>query len=148
MKRFHVHIAVDNLTQSTRFYSALFGVEPAVEKPDYAKWMLDDPRMNFAISARSSHVGINHLGFQVDSDEELTALRMQHADADLAVRNQGATTCCYAQSEKHWVTDPQGIAWEIYRTMGEAVTFNGAEASSQSPAIAAQPSANSCCAPA
>ena len=149
MKRFHVHVAVDDLAQSTRFYSALFGAEPAVEKSDYAKWMLDDPRINFAISKRGSEPGINHLGFQVESDDELAALQSQHNAAGLAVLNEGQTTCCYAESEKHWVTDPQGIAWEMYRTMGEAVTFNG-KPEAASVAVAASVAASeerTCCAP-
>jgi len=125
MKRFHVHVAVEDLAQSTRFYSALFGAQPSVEKSDYAKWMLDDPRINFAISQRGSAPGLNHLGFQVDSEDELAALQTQHHKAQLTVLNEGKTTCCYAESEKHWVTDPQGIPWEMYRTMGEAQTFNG-----------------------
>jgi catechol 2,3-dioxygenase-like lactoylglutathione lyase family enzyme len=149
MKRFHVHVAVDDLAQSTRFYSALFGAQPAVEKSDYAKWMLDDPRINFAISQRGSEPGINHLGFQVESDDELAALQSQHNAAGLAVLNEGQTTCCYAESEKHWVTDPQGIAWEMYRTMGEAVTFNGKpEPTSIAAAIpAATSNERTCCAP-
>jgi catechol 2,3-dioxygenase-like lactoylglutathione lyase family enzyme len=149
MKRFHVHVAVDDLAQSTRFYSALFGAQPAVEKSDYAKWMLDDPRINFAISQRGSEPGINHLGFQVESDDELAALQSQHNAAGLAVLNEGQTTCCYAESEKHWVTDPQGIAWEMYRTMGEAVTFNGKpEPASIAAAIpAATSNERTCCAP-
>jgi catechol 2,3-dioxygenase-like lactoylglutathione lyase family enzyme len=138
MKRFHVHVAVDDLAQSTRFYSALFGAQPTVEKPDYAKWMLDDPRINFAISHRGSKQGINHLGFQVDSDEELTDLQAQHEAAELAVFNEGNTQCCYAKSKKHWVTDPQGIAWEMYRTMGEVKTYNGDNAPAR---------AGACCSP-
>jgi catechol 2,3-dioxygenase-like lactoylglutathione lyase family enzyme len=149
MKRFHVHVAVEDLAQSTRFYSALFGAQPTVEKSDYAKWMLDDPRINFAISKRGSEPGINHLGFQVESDAELTALQSQHNAAGLAVLDEGLTTCCYAESDKHWVTDPQGIAWEMYRTMGEAVTFNGApDAASIAPAFpAANYDERTCCAP-
>ena len=138
MKRFHVHVAVDDLVQSTRFYSALFGAQPTVEKPDYAKWMLDDPHINFAISHRGSKQGINHLGFQVDTDEELTDLQAQHEAAELAVFNEGNTQCCYAKSKKHWVTDPQGIAWEMYHSMGEVKTYNGENA----PA-----SAGACCSP-
>lgn len=138
MKRFHVHVAVDDLAQSTRFYSALFGAQPTVEKPDYAKWMLEDPRINFAISHRGSKQGINHLGFQVDTDQELTDLQAQHEAAELAVFNEGNTQCCYAKSKKHWVTDPQGIAWEMYHSMGEVKTYNGDNTSA---------SAGACCAP-
>lgn len=125
MKRFHVHVAVEDLANSKRFYSALFSAPPTVEKSDYAKWMLDDPRINFAISKRGSKQGINHLGFQVDSSEELAALQMQHEAAELSMFNEGNIQCCYAQSKKHWLTDPQGIAWEMYHSMGEIKTYNG-----------------------
>jgi catechol 2,3-dioxygenase-like lactoylglutathione lyase family enzyme len=132
MKRFHVHVSVEDIAQSTRFYSALFGAPPTVAKPDYAKWMLDDPRINFAISHRVQRTtgtqgqrGINHLGFQVDSDDELTALQSQHEAAALSVFNEGNTQCCYAKSKKHWLTDPQGIAWEMYHSMGAVETYNG-----------------------
>ena len=143
MKRFHVHVAVEDLANSTRFYSALFGAPPAVEKPDYAKWMLDDPRINFAISKRGSKQGVNHLGFQVDSSDELTALQSQHEAAELSMFNEGNTQCCYAQSKKHWLTDPQGIAWEMYHSMGEVKTYNG-EDETAAPAK----SASACCSPA
>lgn len=142
MKRFHVHVSVDDLTQSTRFYSALFGAQPAVEKVDYAKWMLDDPRVNFAISKRGSKQGINHLGFQVDSSDELATLQSQHEAAELALFNEGNTQCCYAQSKKHWLTDPQGIAWEMYHSMGEVKTYNG-ESDIAAPAKAS----SACCNP-
>jgi catechol 2,3-dioxygenase-like lactoylglutathione lyase family enzyme len=138
MKRFHVHVAVEDLAQSTRFYSALFGAQPNVEKPDYAKWMLDDPRINFAISHRGSKRGVNHLGFQVDTDDELTGLLAQHDAAELSVLNEGSTQCCYAKSKKHWVTDPQGIAWEMYHSMGEVKTYHGDDETA---------SADACCAP-
>ena len=126
MKRFHVHVAVDNLEANIRFYSTVFGHAPTVQKPDYAKWMLDDPRINFAISTRGAKVGLDHLGFQVDSDEELSALRKQVGDAEIAALDQPGATCCYAKSDKYWITDPQGIAWETYRTLGEAEIY-GAE---------------------
>ncbi len=142
MKRFHVHVAVQDLAQSTRFYSALFGASPSVEKADYAKWMLDDPRINFAISTRGHAPGVNHLGFQVESESELDQMRSHHTAAELALEHEGATSCCYAKSTKHWLADPQGIAWEMYHTMGEAQTYNG-EGNS-----AVAPSANTCCAPA
>ncbi len=146
MKRFHVHVAVEDLSTSTRFYSALFGAQPTVEKPDYAKWMLDDPRVNFAISHRGSTRGVNHLGFQVDSDDELDTLQKRHDAAELSVFNEGNTQCCYAQSKKHWVTDPQGIAWEMYRTMGEAKTYNGEDESSVEK-VADKANASACCSP-
>lgn len=123
MKRFHVHVAVEDLEASTRFYSTVFGTRPSVQKPDYAKWMLEDPRINFAISQRGAKPGVDHLGFQVDSDEELAALRQQVADAEIAAHDQRDVTCCYARSDKYWITDPQGVAWETYRTLGEAEIY-------------------------
>jgi catechol 2,3-dioxygenase-like lactoylglutathione lyase family enzyme len=126
MKRFHVHVAVDDLQANIRFYSSVFGAGPTVQKPDYAKWMLEDPRINFAISQRGAKPGIDHLGFQVDSDEELTALRRQIADAEIAAVDQPDATCCYARSDKYWTTDPQGVAWETYHTLGEAEIFGTA----------------------
>ena len=126
MKRFHVHVAVDNLEANVRFYSTVFGTQPTVQKPDYAKWMLEDPRINFAISQRGAKPGVDHLGFQVDSDAELSALRKQVASAEIAALDQPDATCCYARSAKYWITDPQGIAWETYRTLGDAEIY-GAE---------------------
>ena len=126
MKRFHVHVAVENLDASVRFYTKIFGAEPTVRKPDYAKWMMEDPRMNFAISQRGAKAGIDHLGFQVDTDEELATLRRQVAEAGIAAQDQPGATCCYAKSDKYWMTDPQGIAWETYRTLEEAAIY-GAE---------------------
>ena len=123
MKRFHVHVAVPNLQQSIRFYSTMFGAEPSVVKPDYAKWMLEDPRVNFAISTWGKEPGIDHLGFQVDSDEELSALRQQIGDAEIAALDQPDVTCCYARSDKYWITDPQGVAWEAFHTLGEVPVF-------------------------
>jgi catechol 2,3-dioxygenase-like lactoylglutathione lyase family enzyme len=127
MKRFHVHVSVKDLGESIGFYSKLFGAEPSVTQPDYAKWMLDDPRVNFAISQRGHAAGINHLGFQVDSAEELTALRAQVAQADLAALDEVGAACCYARSDKHWTADPQGIAWETFHTLGSVPVY-GAEA--------------------
>ena len=117
MKRFHVHVVVDDLDASIRFYSTVFGAAPAVIKPDYAKWMADDPRVNFAISKRGGAAGIDHLGIQVDSDEELAALRQQVAAAQIAAQDQPNADCCYARSDKYWTTDPQGIAWETFHTL-------------------------------
>lgn len=118
MKRFHVHVAVDRFEESIRFYSSIFGTEPAVVKPDYAKWMLDDPRLNFAISRRGHPQGVNHLGFQVESDEELKVMRARLEAADAGLVEQTGTACCYARSDKYWVTDPSGIAWETFHTLG------------------------------
>ncbi len=125
MKRFHVHVAVDDLEKSINFYSALFGAEPAKRKPDYAKWMLDDPRLNFAISTRGTKPGLDHMGLQVDDVEELNALRAQMSVANISTHSDGESTCCYAKSEKSWVQDPSGIAWEAYHTMEDAELFNG-----------------------
>ena len=124
MKRFHIHLSVADLAQNIEFYSKLFGVAPTKQKPDYAKWMLDDPAINFAISAKSEATGINHLGIQVDDLEGLTELKAlaQHASAG-DVYEQGVVTCCHAKSDKHWTRDPQGIAWEHYMTLGDAEPY-------------------------
>lgn len=140
MKRFHVHVSVDELEKSIGFYSALFGAAPAVLKPDYAKWVLDDPRLNFAISRRGAAAGVNHLGFQVDSDEELKELRGRVAAADIQARDEAGASCCYARSDKYWVQDPQGIAWETFHTLGEIPVFG-------EHAAAAAPAAAGCCVP-
>ena len=118
MKRFHVHVNVGDLPASIRFYQTLFGVEPRVTKPDYAKWMLEDPRVNFAISTHGDPVGVNHLGFQVDSDEELRAMRTQLEAADAGVVVENERSCCYTRSDKYWITDPTGMAWETFHTLG------------------------------
>lgn len=138
MKRFHVHIAVENLDKSIQFYSTLFGTAPSVLKTDYAKWMLDDPRINFAISQRGGPVGIDHLGLQVDSDEELLDLRNQLEAAEIGLRIESQIGCCYSRSDKHWITDPAGIAWETYHTLGTIPTFHADDANT---------SANACCSP-
>jgi catechol 2,3-dioxygenase-like lactoylglutathione lyase family enzyme len=140
MKRFHVHVAVDDLNANIRFYSAVFGVGPLVRKPDYAKWMMEDPRINFAISRRGAKAGLDHLGLQVDTDEELSTLRNQVGAAEIAMLNQPDATCCYARSDKYWITDPQGIAWETYHTLDKAEIY-GAD----SPTKAGEAAA--CCAP-
>lgn len=117
MKRFHVHVAVDDLAANIRFYSTVFGLPPTVEKPDYAKWMLDDPRLNFAISQRGLKAGLDHLGLQVETDDELAQMRGQVAKAEIAAQDQTGAACCYARSDKYWITDPQGIAWETFHTL-------------------------------
>jgi catechol 2,3-dioxygenase-like lactoylglutathione lyase family enzyme len=124
MKRFHVHAHVENLQTSIAFYSKMFGAEPTRLESDYAKWMLDDPRLNFAISTRGSKLGVDHLGIQTDTEDELTELKARAQAADLALDDEGETTCCYARSEKHWVTDPQGIAWEHFHTLGDIPVFS------------------------
>lgn len=128
MKRFHVHVSVGNLDEGIAFYSKLFGGEPTVRKADYAKWMVDDPRINFAISARGGKTGINHLGFQLDSDEEFRAMHAQLAAADAGLVEEIGANCCYAKSDKYWVTDPAGVAWETYHTLGSIPMFGGDEA--------------------
>ena len=123
MKRFHVHVHVDNLATSIGFYSKLFAADPTRQESDYAKWMLDDPRINFAISTRGGKPGIDHLGFQTDSADELAELKDRAAAADMALLDEGQTSCCYARSDKHWITDPQGIAWEHFHTLGNIPVF-------------------------
>ena len=131
MKRFHVHVAVNDLAASVAFYSNLFGQPPSKHQQDYAKWMLEDPRLNFAISSRGHAAGVNHFGMQVDSQDELAGLKAL-ADAASAgsTLDQGKTACCYANSEKHWTIDPQGLAWEHFYTMSDAVNF-GEDTASQ-----------------
>jgi len=141
MKRLHVHIAVEDLHTSIGFYSTLFGAEPAVLKDDYAKWLLDDPRVNLAISQRDRAAGIDHLGIQVDSDGELRELASRLKAAGEQTRDQEATTCCYAQSNKAWVNDPSGVRWETFYTFGEATSYGQDEPEAKRTA----PS-SSCCA--
>lgn len=123
MKRLHVHVSVEDLAESIRFYSSLFGAEPTVAKPDYAKWMLDDPRVNFAISARGGQAGVDHLGIQVETAEELKDVYARLRQAERPVLEEGATTCCYAKSEKAWTSDPQGLLWESFLTTGESTIY-------------------------
>jgi catechol 2,3-dioxygenase-like lactoylglutathione lyase family enzyme len=126
MKRLHVHVAVDDLDASVAFYSGMFGTAPSVLKGDYAKWLLDDPRVNFAISSRSAHAGLDHLGIQVETQAELADVAARLAKAGHSVREEGKTTCCYAKSEKSWVADPAGINWETFLTFGESTTYGEA----------------------
>jgi lactoylglutathione lyase len=123
MKRFHVHLHVADLEQSVGFYSRLFATQPARQEPDYAKWMLEDPPVNFAISTRGQGTGIDHLGIQVDNDADLAELKARAATAAGPVLDEGETSCCYARSEKHWTTDPQGVAWEHFHTLGNIPVF-------------------------
>jgi catechol 2,3-dioxygenase-like lactoylglutathione lyase family enzyme len=164
MKRFHLHVSVQNLDESIRFYSTLFAEQPAVRQSDYAKWMLEDPPLNFAISTRRQPVGVNHLGFQVDSGEELRSMHEQLLAADSQLVQEDNQPCCYAKSDKYWVTDPTGIAWETFHTLGsipvygdDTMVFNhGAstvplqsqttgEAACCVPAANAVPNAAGCC---
>ena len=124
MKRFHVHVAVPDLQQSIRFYSTMFGMEPTVVKPDYAKWMLEDPRVNFAISHRSAKsAGVNHLGFQVESDAELNEIHARIEAAGTNVVEERGISCCYARSDKYWTKDPAGIPWESFHSLGAVPVF-------------------------
>jgi catechol 2,3-dioxygenase-like lactoylglutathione lyase family enzyme len=126
MKRLHVHVAVADLSRSIRFYSVLFGTGPSLQKPDYAKWMLEDPRVNFAISTRGKSPGLDHLGIQVESREELAEIAGRLQAADTGTQEQADTRCCYARSAKTWSADPQGIAWESFYTYGENTSYGTA----------------------
>jgi catechol 2,3-dioxygenase-like lactoylglutathione lyase family enzyme len=123
MKRFHVHVSVKDLADSVRFYSTLFAAEPSVLKDDYAQWMLEDPRVNFAISTHSQAVGMDHLGIQVEDETELKEVAGRLQQAGRPVLEQGETVCCYARSEKAWITDPQGLYWETFYSLGEAPVY-------------------------
>ena len=123
MKRLHVHVSVDNLDASVRFYSQLFAAQPTIRKPDYAKWMLEDPRVNFAISERDGRRGVQHLGIQVEDRAELAEVYERLRRAERPVVEEGATTCCYAHSEKSWIDDPQGVQWETFLTTGESTVY-------------------------
>ena len=141
MARFHVHLHVTDLEQSIAFYSRLFGAQPARHETDYAKWMLEDPKLNFAISTRGEAGHVDHLGFQAETEAELATLRQRAADSEGAVADEGATSCCYAQSVKHWVTDPQGVAWEQFQTLANIPVFG--KPAAQAPAA----EASACCPP-
>ena len=141
MKSLHVHVAVEDLGKSIGFYSTLFGTEPSVVKDDYAKWMLDDPRVNFAISDRAATPGVDHVGIQVESGEELSELAGRLKAAGEVTRDQEATTCCYAQSDKAWVNDPSGLRWETFFTFGEATSYGEDE-----PGAREAKASSSCCA--
>jgi catechol 2,3-dioxygenase-like lactoylglutathione lyase family enzyme len=137
MKRFHIHIGVQNIDEAIRFYTALFGAAPVKTKTDYAKWLLDDPRVNFAVSRRVQNTGLDHLGIQVEEEAELTELRGRLKAGAMEVVDEGETVCCYARSEKSWIQDPAGIPWEAYRTMEDAEVFSGT----------AGPAESACCTP-
>jgi len=123
MKRLHVHVSVRDLNTSIRFYSQLFATEPALRKPDYAKWMLEDPRVNFAISQRDGEPGVQHLGIQVEDRSELAEVYARLQRAEGPVIEEGTTTCCYAHSEKSWIDDPQGVRWETFLTTGQSTEY-------------------------
>jgi catechol 2,3-dioxygenase-like lactoylglutathione lyase family enzyme len=141
MKRLHIHVAVDNLDNSIRFYSGMFGAKPTVAKTDYAKWMLEDPRVNFAISRRGAKAGLNHLGMQVESAGELSAMQARLASLQPDVKKEEDVACCYAKGDKYWVTDPSGIAWETFHTLDSIPVFGKADKTGPAIAVA------SCCAP-
>lgn len=149
MKRLHVHVSVDQLDPSIAFYSALFGAEPVVRKGDYAKWLLDDPRVNFAISRKEDNAaGLNHLGVQVETEEELNEVYERLGAANIASQPETCARCCYAESDKHWAVDPSGVVWEAYRTMG-AIAVYGDDRGLNVPSVLADPAAAaSACSPA
>jgi len=143
MKRFHVHAHVEDIATSVAFYSKMFAAEPTRVESDYAKWMLEDPRINFAISTRGGKTGVDHLGIQTDTEEELVELKAQAEAADMSLLDVGETSCCYARSDKYWLTDPQGIAWEQFHTLGNIPVFSEKASEAEAPAEA---SASACCA--
>jgi catechol 2,3-dioxygenase-like lactoylglutathione lyase family enzyme len=151
MKRFHVHVSVDDLDTNVRFYSTVFGAPPTVLKADYAKWMVDDPRVNFAISKRGLKSGVDHLGIQVESEAELTEQRGQVAAAEIAALDQTNTVCCYARSDKYWITDPQGVAWETFHTLDSVPVYGESLPGQQIPCCSPTPkdsqpgNSNACC---
>lgn len=134
MKRFHVHAHVSDLQASVAFYSKMFGAEPTRLEADYAKWMIDDPRINFAISTRGTATGVDHLGLQTDTEDELHELKARAVAADMSLQAVGETSCCYARSDKYWLVDPQGIAWEQFHTLGDIPVFSERPAAGSAPA--------------
>jgi predicted enzyme related to lactoylglutathione lyase len=150
MKRLHIHVAVENLEASIQFYSTMFATTPTVTKPDYAKWMLDDPRVNFAISSRGASSGVNHLGVQLDTSDELGEMRARLQDLQTDMIEETGKACCYARSDKYWVTDPQGIPWETFHSL-ESIPLFGEEKTSEAACcvpLAPEPNQNSpCCVP-
>ena len=149
MKRLHVHVSVEDITHAIGFYSALFAAKPSVMKSDYAKWMLEDPRVNFAISTRGREPGLDHLGIQVESSEELHEVYARLRQAGGAVIEQGETICCYAKSEKSWIDDPAGIAWETFHTTGESTVYGDGTGENSARVVHEKDQAtqSACCAP-
>jgi catechol 2,3-dioxygenase-like lactoylglutathione lyase family enzyme len=145
MKRLHVHVSVESIPDAIGFYSALFAAQPAVIKPDYAKWMLDDPRVNFAISTRGRAAGLDHLGIQVENPDELREVYGRLDAAGQEVREEGQTTCCYARSEKAWINDPAGISWEAFHTTGESTIYG--DGTGERPGAARLAHEQACCEP-
>jgi len=146
MKRLHMHVSVADLAASIRFYKTVFGADPVVTHPDYAKWMLEDPKINFAISAGRQPVGINHLGLQVETDEELHAMRGQLEAADAQLIEEREQACCYARSDKYWVTDPTGIAWETFHTLA-SIPLYGEDTAVFAHGSSTVPATTRCCVP-
>lgn len=151
MKRFHVHVHVSDLQKSIAFYSRMFAAEPTRTESDYAKWMLEDPRINFAISTRGGTVGVDHLGIQTDTAEELTGLKAQARSADMSLQAEGEVSCCYARSDKYWLTDPQGVAWEQFHTLVDIPVFSDKQPQASGCCVKAEPqqaqreTAKACC---
>jgi catechol 2,3-dioxygenase-like lactoylglutathione lyase family enzyme len=147
MKRFHIHVGVTNIEKSVDFYSTLFGQRPTKLKDDYAKWMLGDPRLNFAISTRVATQGVDHLGIQAEADDELTEITDRLRSAGVNLSDEGETTCCYSKSKKAWITDPSGIAWEAYRNMNDVDVFKevSQKAEPETSCCAPEPTAKSSC---
>ncbi|OSZ72724.1 glyoxalase/bleomycin resistance/dioxygenase family protein [Sphingomonas sp. IBVSS1] len=145
MKRLHVHVGVTDLAESISFYSALFGTGPTLVRDDYAKWMLDDPRVNFAISHGHATPGIEHLGIQAETPDELAEVTGRLNAAARPVLAEGETTCCYARSEKSWTSDPQGVVWEAFHTMEQARTYGSSPALDALAAMAPNPGGGGCC---
>lgn len=141
MKRLHIHLSVDDLNANIRFYSALFESDPSVVHSDYAKWMLEDPKLNFAISARGAPQGLDHLGIQVESDPELSEIEVRLSNASLPVLEQKGTACCYAESDKYWTQDPQGIPWEAFHSLSSIPVFG------ETTKVTALEENTACCAP-
>ncbi len=147
MKRFHVNLSVTDLSKSIDFYSSLFGIQPTVEKNDYAKWMLDDPRLNFSISTHGTQSGIDHVGIQAENENEFNEIRERLNSVETQVLEQTDVTCCYAQSTKSWVHDPNGIAWETFLTHGETTTYNDMTTHTSQRVVNEELESSSCCTP-
>lgn len=147
MKRMHIHVGVEDIARSVQFYSAMFAAKPTLVKDDYAKWMLEDPRVNFAISTHGAKPGIDHLGIQVEDEAELHEVYQRLQKADTPILEEGDTVCCYAQSEKSWVADPQGIAWETFLTKGDSTVYGNSRGIAAEPVHLANSGSDACCAP-
>lgn len=150
MKRLHIHLAVEDLEQNIEFYSTMFGTKPTTQHDDYAKWMLDDPRVNFSISNRSSQIGLDHLGIQAENDPELQEIKQCLDATQNPVEAQEQTSCCYSRSDKYWITDPQGIPWESFHSLNEIPTFNDKKVDSIDASSSCRPDddikpSSSCC---